>query len=623
MAQKAVEAYDTRRNSPASDLLIDANYESLKQSGLNASVLGNTNNINQQIAAYRLLSEEQDKALHAQSEDYDDIAAKTQMIKDNLYQQLEITEEYRKQLMELPYNELTKDQQKVLSQINNDRKLLWKELDPDTWNDYQIESIFDQNDLKITKQGLMELAKAGKLDKDFVFSNSELLKALSQLDLFLEDGVTNTQAFIHYMQVLSETTPDIPDVSLSESPDFSTASITQVVSTLDNMTNQWAAVNELYDEFLAKGTGQFTNKSMAGVVDAFKEIDGIHLDRFLSVLSDSSSTADEVQRAFNRLASEYVFASGCLEGLTDATAEQVAKELEAQGIVDASSLVYGSLAAAREFCAFTGKNLADATQEEALAFFSEASASDAARAYIARLELAKLATNDAKINTSSDIDQIIALANAAGASTNVLGRLANARDILAQFENNAQNGLIPLTPFDLNKMSLQMNAVKDLIDSIRNNTFNWELDSNWFKPQNSNSPASSPVSAPFAPTQPEQEKQATIETIDWIQRKSDALKDQHDLLSKLAEDKTASYDKRIDALTQLIEMDNERANTARRSAQACRESWKESIKDLQNFLGQRETNAPISIIEYQTLDTGFPSPLYRLPPFGHPRFSLS
>ena len=120
-----------------------------------------------------------------------------------------------------------------------------------------------------------------------------------------------------------------------------------------------------------------------------------------------------------------------------------------------------------------------------------------------------------------------------------------------------------------------------------------------------------------------QEKQVTIETIDWVQRKSDALKDQHDLLSKLAEDETASYDKRVDALTQLIEMDNERANTARRSAQACRESWKEAIKDLQNFLGQRETNAPISIIEYQTLDTGFPSPLYRLPPFGHPRFSLS
>ena len=45
------------------------------------------------------------------------------MVKDNLYQQLEITEEYRKQLMELPYDELTKDQQEVLGQINNDWKL--------------------------------------------------------------------------------------------------------------------------------------------------------------------------------------------------------------------------------------------------------------------------------------------------------------------------------------------------------------------------------------------------------------------------------------------------------------------------------------------------------------------
>ena len=79
-----------------------------------------------------------------------------------------------------------------------------------------------------------------------------------------------------------------------------------------------------------------------------------------------------------------------------------------------------------------------------------------------------------------------------------------------------------------------------------------------------------------------QEKQVTIETIDWIQRKSDALKDQHDLLSSLAEDETASYDKRVDALTQLIAMDKERANTAQRSAQSYREAWIEAIKDLQD-----------------------------------------
>ncbi len=76
------------------------------------------------------------------------------------------------------------------------------------------------------------------------------------------------------------------------------------------------------------------------------------------------------------------------------------------------------------------------------------------------------------------------------------------------------------------------------------------------------------------------EKQATIETIDWNQRKSDALKDQHDLLSRLAEDETASYDKRAEALTQLIEMDKERANTAKQAAETYRNAWKEAVKDL-------------------------------------------
>ena len=587
VAQKVVEAYETRHNAPVSDNLINANYGSLQETGMNASVLNNAENINQQIASYRILREEQQKALSGQSEGYEDIAAKTQIIEDNLYQQLEITEEYRKQLMALPYDELTQKQKQVLDQLNNDRKFLWKELDPGKWNDYQMESVFDQNDLKMTKQQLMELVKAGELDEDFILSNSDLMEALSKLDLFLEDGVTNTQAFIHYMKALGELTPDIPASSSLESPDFSTSSITQVVETLKDMEGQWKTLNGLYDEFLAKGTGHFSNGAMAAAVEAFKGMDGIHLDRFLSVLSDSASTADEVQGAFNQLATEYLFASGCLEGLTDATAEQAVKELEAQGIANASSTIYNYLAASKEFSALTGKDLASATQEEIYAFLNEASASDAARTYIAQLELAKLAVNGAKINTSSDIDQVIALANAAGASAMVLGKLEKARDIYSRFEAKAKDGLTPLNPLELHKTALELEEVKDELDRIRNGTFDWKLDPSLFKPLDYGGIASPPVSAASTPSaapqleQEKQEKQATIETIDWLQRKSDALKDQHDLLSRLAEDETASYDKRVQALTQLIEMDKERASAAKQAAGSYREAWKDAIKDLQ------------------------------------------
>lgn len=51
-----------------------------------------------------------------------------------------------------------------------------------------------------------------------------------------------------------------------------------------------------------------------------------------------------------------------------------------------------------------------------LQFLNEASGSEVSKAALAQLELAKLAVNNVKIDTASDIEQVIALANAAGAS---------------------------------------------------------------------------------------------------------------------------------------------------------------------------------------------------------------
>ena len=220
---------------------------------------------------------------------------------------------------------------------------------------------------------------------------------------------------------------------LNDSPDFNPTSLINTVTQLNGMRDAWDSVNAVYKEYktnLANGETGFSVEGLSGVIDSFKEINGVDVEGFLSVLSDSSSTAEDVQNAFNQLATEYVYASGCLNGLTEATAEQVTKELELQGITNASAIVQEYLSYAQQYTAATGKDLANTTAQEVFEFINLSTTSDQAAQYVSRLQLSKMAVNNTQINTASDIEQIVALANTAGASAASLYKLQAAMAVV-------------------------------------------------------------------------------------------------------------------------------------------------------------------------------------------------
>lgn len=589
VADKAVKAYETQYNGPISNDAIGSYVNSYNKYGVVADSISNIYDLNGQIASYKILTEQRIEALKNQNENYQDFADKAQSVKDNLYTNLETLTKIRDSLTDIPLDELSEYQKDILKSVESDIKNLWSILDQNKWNQIQLDHIFDMDDLEVTKDKLIELSKAGKLDEETIRSYPELTKAISEMDLFIEKGITDTQAFIKWIQALGEESASIPDMDIS--PSFSASSMTETVKLLNEMAEKWKTVDELYAEFLEKGTGNFNNEALAGLAQAFEEINGIDINGFLSTLSDSASTADDVQEAFNRLATQYIYASGCLNGLTDATAEQIVKELEAQGVVNASAIVYNYLTGAKEYAAITGRDLANATAEEIVAFINETAISNEAKEAIAGYALQKELANGATIDTSGDITNLAALVGALGGVNSALKAYNTLKKGGDAGALKGAGGEGARAMYEAAQAELD-NAMVNFEKKVNSTHFVGGAAANKVRSSAGSSGGSSGASKEKA------EKEATKETINWIERKYEILQKEHDILQKIANDETVSYRERISSIDELIKRDKERMETAVASAKRYEEEWNKAIENLKPIDITNIMSGNIDITEY-------------------------
>ena len=189
--------------------------------------------------------------------------------------------------------------------------------------------------------------------------------------------------------------------------------------------------------------------SIKSKLDELNELEGANIsidyssfDNLVRVLTDTSSTADDVQAAFNSLATDIVGAlNPAISECSGENYKLVQSLLESVGIMNSEEVMASSLGytyeeyiAAKEEAADAGFDLANATESEIDAFVREALESGNCGQALALLQLKKLLVNSTSINTASDIQQIMNLASAAGMGAEVLTQLANAKSILGTVE---------------------------------------------------------------------------------------------------------------------------------------------------------------------------------------------
>lgn len=262
---------------------------------------------------------------------------------------------------------------------------------------------------------------------------------------------------------------------------------------------------------------------------------------FVKKVSDSPKDVKGCQNAFNDLVTKWINSTDIIKGLSDDTADLTTAMLSNMGVSNAEELVtealaakHAQLAAQKYIDANASNDLKDATLDEYVQFLNEASGSEVSKAALAQLELAKLAVNNVKIDTSSDIGQVIALANAAGASAANLLELQRAESILGQVEAGTLD-------MDVPGNNMLLDYANNTKNKLNNNTFKFEyeeLDPEKFKKAvydggvKSNTPSKGSSGSKGAKDN---------STIDWISRSADLLERESKRLETALQDTWTAY----------------------------------------------------------------------------------
>lgn len=213
-------------------------------------------------------------------------------------------------------------------------------------------------------------------------------------------------------------------------------SFSDTITELSDLQDDLSDLDEAMANIVSDGNVDLS--SLDGLIEAFgkleeagKNIDTSTVDEAMKSLSDATSI-QSAQQALDTLCTEYIKASGILDDLNESNKNLITTRLQGMGVANAEEMVEARLAAQKYATANGCIDLANATWEEISALIAEGNASQETQQYLANLALSKIDVNNIKLNTKADVDNIIAIANAAGASA---AQIAALKTALASLSN--------------------------------------------------------------------------------------------------------------------------------------------------------------------------------------------
>lgn len=225
---------------------------------------------------------------------------------------------------------------------------------------------------------------------------------------------------------------------------------TQLKPTFDSLKSAYQDIFTTDDDgkplFTLENVDLSMLDSVKSAIDELNENEelNIHIDyseyeNLARVLTDTSSTADDVHTAFNSFATEMLNSTTATDGMTKETAQLVEQMLESLGVTNAHEIVYDSLIAKTEALALeeqllssVGGDLTNVTSDKVLAFLEQAGASETTRAYLIKLIAEEQVFSNQDLDVSGKISKLQELAQ-------TYGQTALAAKIAAQEKANEES----------------------------------------------------------------------------------------------------------------------------------------------------------------------------------------
>lgn len=183
-----------------------------------------------------------------------------------------------------------------------------------------------------------------------------------------------------------------------------------------------------------------TCDSIRSKLDELNKMEGITVDYssyedFVRVLRDSESTEQDVETAFDSLATSITQAA--LSGTEDF--ETMKAALEDLGVVNNEIVAFDALISNTEALKEAGLGLADATDEQITAFANEVISAENVSQAIAMLSYQKALCNDQGMNTAGEVANLKTLAENAGYTGEVIQYLTELEQIYQEVASGTIN----------------------------------------------------------------------------------------------------------------------------------------------------------------------------------------
>ena len=226
-----------------------------------------------------------------------------------------------------------------------------------------------------------------------------------------------------------------------------------IIPSLSNIESDFDKIKTVYEEFTQEGFKSLSATTVNDLTETFGKLNnGASLDKFNKEIISSGGNVDRLKKALNNLATDYIYSSDLVKGLTESNKDYVQTELEKIGVINAEEVVqealrynlnsleeaqrqqlsmYEQLPQRQAESLGLTKNLEEATWAETVQIMNNAEALNADANCFAQLAAQKLRLNQTEINTTKDISSLAALADQIGATTGAVGALQKAKELMS------------------------------------------------------------------------------------------------------------------------------------------------------------------------------------------------
>ncbi len=326
-----------------------------------------------------------------------------------------------------PLTSLDKDVIETYESIYDVMKTVYEYTDKNSWNNMEISNIFNTEGIEKTKEELISMYKSGELSSSEMLEQfPKLNQAIKESEIIAGEGSDAFKEFFNEIAALADETEDVVN---GVSNNTSTLSITETIAQINTQLKPaFDSLKSAYQDiftfdndtgeklFSLENVGIETFESVRSELDKLGEIDGITVDYsafedFVAVLSDTASTADEVQAQFDRLATNIIYTTDCTN-ISAETYDLLVRSLKNLGATNAEDVLSG-LKGIQEELVSAGYNLSDVTAEEAAKLVELGMVSAETVEYLNQYLIQKELSQN-PLDTIADIQALENLCNALG-----------------------------------------------------------------------------------------------------------------------------------------------------------------------------------------------------------------